>query len=268
MDTTVTDNISAVMSAVWTKLYATAPTGSVDPALWMGYGGAALALFLSVYGAYTAGAAAIAAVESSYFAFLEEFQDNDKYINMIDDEENGPLMHDFLTYYAWDLFILTGFIFWHVLFLIGMGALVSYYLLFKIQGYDTAAGTNYVDVTLGWKILLFGVLFGTADYLAGNALSYNQTNILKLVGFTPAVDTDDTYTIASVESAAGTTTTTTFVTQNVEIKKDFFAMQEILDYWGPLFIAQRLLQIGVPYMYVLYLEVPELMTVAMAIGFS
>tara|TARA_B110000305_G_C19302576_1_gene569899 strand:- start:961 stop:1080 length:120 start_codon:yes stop_codon:yes gene_type:complete len=39
----------------------------------MGYGGAALALFLSVYGAYTAGAAAIAAVESSYFAFLEEF---------------------------------------------------------------------------------------------------------------------------------------------------------------------------------------------------
>jgi len=73
MDTTVTDNISAVMSAVWTKLYATTPTGSVDPALWMGYGGAALALFLSVYGAYTAGAAAIAAVESSYFAFLEEF---------------------------------------------------------------------------------------------------------------------------------------------------------------------------------------------------
>jgi hypothetical protein len=76
MDTTVTDNISAVMSAVWTKLYATTPSGldyAVDPALWMGYGGAALALFLSVYGAYTAGAAAIAAVESSYFAFLEEF---------------------------------------------------------------------------------------------------------------------------------------------------------------------------------------------------
>jgi len=64
---------------------------------------------------------------------------------------------------------------------------------------------------LGWKILLFGLLFGTADYLAGDALSMNQTNILKLVGFTPAADTDDVYTIKSEESAAGTTTTTTFV---------------------------------------------------------
>ena len=42
----------------------------------MGYGGAALAMFLSAFGAYTTGAAAIAGIESSYFAFLEEFQDS------------------------------------------------------------------------------------------------------------------------------------------------------------------------------------------------
>lgn len=45
----------------------------VSGSLWMGYGGAALSLFLSVYGAYKAGAGAIAALEAGYFAFLEEF---------------------------------------------------------------------------------------------------------------------------------------------------------------------------------------------------
>lgn len=89
---------------------------------------------------------------------------------MIDDEENGALFHDFLTYYAWDLFILTGFVFWHVFFLIGLGFTVAFYLLYKIQAYDVAAAGD-PNVTLGWKILLFGTLFGTADYLAGYSLS-------------------------------------------------------------------------------------------------
>jgi len=78
MDSTVTDNISAILNTAWTYLYGSAPTFSastadqrVQPAIWMGYGGAALAIFLSVFGAYTAGATAIAGVESSYFAFLE-----------------------------------------------------------------------------------------------------------------------------------------------------------------------------------------------------
>jgi len=42
---------------------------------------------------------------------------------------------------------------------------------------------------------MFGMLFGTADYLAGHAISTNQDTVLKLVGFTPYADSDDTYTV-------------------------------------------------------------------------
>lgn len=91
---------------------------------------------------------------------------------------------------------------------------------------------------------------------------------MKLVGFTPTADSDDTYSKTSVDGAGGTTTTYSVVSQATEVKKDFFAMQEILDYWGPLFIAQRLLQLGVPYFYILYLEIPVLMVAAMVFGFA
>lgn len=104
-------------------------------------------------------------------------------------------MHDFLTYYAWDLFILNGFIFWHVFFLIVTGAGASLWLLLKIKTYDEEATAGDVEITLGWKLLMFGMLFGTANYLAGHAISTNSDTVLKLVGFTPYADSDDTYTV-------------------------------------------------------------------------
>lgn len=192
MDTTVTDNVSAIVNTVWTYLYGSTPSFGtpatadqrLQPAVWMGYGGAALAIFLSVFGSYSAGHSAIVGIEASYYAFLQEFQDNEKYEKIMDDEEYGPLMHDFLTYYAWDLFILNGFIFWHVFFLIGMGAGSSLFILYKIKGYDDGE-TSDVEITVGWKLLLFGMIFGSVDYLCGMAISDNQNNLMKLVGFTP-----------------------------------------------------------------------------------
>jgi hypothetical protein len=87
MDSTITDNISSILSTVWTYLYGSQPSFNaatadmrLQPAIWMSYGGAALSIFLSVFGAYTAGASAIAGIEESYWAFLSEFQDNDKFL--------------------------------------------------------------------------------------------------------------------------------------------------------------------------------------------
>lgn len=204
----------------------------------------------------------------SYFAFLEEFQDNDKYITELENDETGPLLHDFLTYYAWDIFILSSFIFWHVFFLIGTGAVAALTIYTKINTYSQAGDTQAVLLNKGWKLLLFGVLFGSVNLLAGNSVTVNQENILKLIGFTPAADSDDTYTKTTEETDAGVTTITTFVTQATEVKKNFFAISEILDYWGPLYIAQRILQIGLPYFYVLYLEVPVFMILLMIVLFS
>ena len=218
MDTAVSTNTGSVLNAVWTFLYGTTPTFStatadlrIDPGEWAGFGGAAIAAFLSIYGAYNAGASAIKAIEVSYFAFLEEFQDNDKYITELENDETGPLLHDFLTYYAWDLFILSSFMFWHVFFLIGTGAVAALTIYTKIIGYSAAGDSQPVLLNKGWRLLLFGVLFGSVNLLAGNSVTVNQENILKLVGFTPAADTDDSYSKTTEETDAGVTTITTFV---------------------------------------------------------
>lgn len=179
----------------------------------------------------------IKALEVSYFGFLEEFQDNDKYITELENDETGPLLHDFLTYYAWDLFILSSFMFWHIFFLIGTGAIVSATIYSKITTYVASSDTSAVKLNQGWRLLMLGVLFGSVNLLAGNSITFNQENIMKLVGFTPAADTDDTYTKTTEETDIGVTTISTWVSQATEVKKDFFAISEILDYWGPLYIA-------------------------------
>ena len=58
-------------------LYSNGSAPVLMPAQYLGYGGAALAFFLSVAGAYIAGASTIKQVENSFFSFLEDFQDND-----------------------------------------------------------------------------------------------------------------------------------------------------------------------------------------------
>lgn len=225
-------------------------------------------MILSIYGAYTAGHSVIKALEVSYFGFLEEFQDNDRYITELENDETGPLLHDFLTYYAWDLFILSSFMFWHIFFLIGTGAIASGTIYSKITTYVASSDSSAIKLNQGWRLLILGVLFGSVNLLAGNAITFNQENIMKLVGFTPTMDTDDIYTKTTEETEEGVTTISTFVTQNIEIKKNFFAMSEILDYWGPLYIAQRILQLGLPYFYVMYLEVPVFMVFVFILLFS
>lgn len=98
MDTTVETNILGVMNTMWTYFFGSVPTAwnysngtaaKIMPAQYMGYGGAALAFFLSVAGAYIAGSTTIKQVENSFFSFLEDFQDNDNYIALMDDKDMG-----------------------------------------------------------------------------------------------------------------------------------------------------------------------------------
>lgn len=144
MDSTIETNISNLLTTMWDYFYGSFPssnfpkyangsTAFIQVAEGFGYSGAGLSFFLSLAGAYIAGSKAIKEVENSFFTFLEDFQDNDDYLDMIEDEEKGPSFGDFLTIYAVDLAIVTIAVFWHVVFLIGMGFTASFLIFFKLK---------------------------------------------------------------------------------------------------------------------------------------
>lgn len=71
---------------------------------------------------------------------------------------------------------------------------------------------------------------------------------------------DDTSITKSVFSSEdGDVTTITSVTQNTETKKDFFAMNDVMNLWANLFFFQRTLQMSLPFAYILLLETAVVM---------
>ena len=111
-----------------------------------------------------------------------------------------------------------------------------------------------IPVTNGWKLLLFGTLFGSTDYVAGLAISVNKATINRMVGFAPRdIEVVTTRTTSNRDSAGGVTQTAT-ITAISDRKKDFFAMSEMLKYWQVLFYSQRFLQKVLPYVYLIVLE--------------
>ena len=87
----------------------------------LGFAGACLAAFLSIAGVFTAASSVIQELDVSYFSFLEDFQDNDDYIALMDDDVKNQQMSDFLTINALDTWVMMAAIFAHCAFLLGMG---------------------------------------------------------------------------------------------------------------------------------------------------
>merc|ERR1719230_1891700 len=221
MDSTIKTNIFGVLSTVATYFYGSTPAASYYSGLsqksdFMGYTGAALAFFLSVGGAYQVGESVITTVEESFWSFLEDFQEDadGTYIALLQDPDLGPQFDDFLTYYGWDFAILTAVNFWHMAFLIGMSIWTAQLIFSKIGEYDRSYGTNAIPNNNGFKLLLFGFIYGAIDYAAGVALSVNQETILKMMSFSPQGGSYTTSTQTTTSDAnAGTTTTTTSITK-------------------------------------------------------
>lgn len=44
-------------------------------------------------------------------------------------DENGKEFSAFLTTYAWDLFVMTLVVFWHIAFVLGMGIFEAFWIL-------------------------------------------------------------------------------------------------------------------------------------------
>lgn len=87
----------------------------------MGYSGSTLAFFFSIAGAYIAGSKLMSSTEYGFFSFLDDFENDGNYLNMVDDQDNGPAFHKFLEDFGWYQLLLELISFWHVFFIIAMG---------------------------------------------------------------------------------------------------------------------------------------------------
>ena len=108
--------------------------------------------------------------------------------------------------YANYQFMLASLSFWHVYFIIAMGATTSVLIWYKIRTLEGADGATYIELSYAWLTFLVGCLVGFTNYMAAQALTVNQETILKLTGFTPTADTDDSTTKEVVETDEGKTT--------------------------------------------------------------
>lgn len=170
----------------------------------------------------------------------------------MDDPDKDQAFKNFLVAYALDIAVMMLAAFWHVFFIIMMGLTTSAWLFNKINTWNKDLATNEViSVNDGWKLLLFGIIMGATDYLAGLALSVNKESILKMVGFTATLDTE---TSAHMTTVVGGTTTVITISEEEERKKNWFDLYEVMENWNLLFLSQRALQIGLPYAYLGMIE--------------
>lgn len=160
------------------------------PAKLLGYGGASLAAFLSIAGAVDVCSTVIKALEANFWGVLEQYQDeynDDSTWGIIKDEELGNQFGNFLTVYGVDTLLLTVAVFWHALFLIVVGLAGAYLLFSKTEAYavnnTSYAANNDISINVGFQLFAFGALVGAMDYVAGLAMSYNQTTIMNMLSF-------------------------------------------------------------------------------------
>lgn len=98
-------------------------------------------------------------------------------------------------------------------------------------------------------------MYGATNYMAAIGLSVNNDTILRMTGFLSADDSDTTIEkTVNKDIDGGEITTITNVTQGTEVKKNFFAMYEVMNIWGSLWFFQQTLQMSLPFLYIFMLE--------------
>jgi hypothetical protein len=90
----------------------------------------------------------------------------------------------------------------------------------------------------GFNLFLWGFMFGLVDYIAATGLTVNQDTILAMTGFLSKADTDGEIVKSTEQTDAGLVTTTTSTEFNIELKKNFFAMNDVMSIWPDLFFVQ------------------------------
>ena len=278
MDYTVTSNVDYRLKYMWTYIMSTAFSSGtftgisrVMPAKILGYGGAGLATLLSVSGAITCGSTVMSNLQASFFAVLEDYQDNDSW-NIIDDENESEEFGNFITVYAFDTAILMLAAFWHVAYLVGMGIVASFLIFNKINTYSNDSTYSYggtdIPVNFGFQLFAFGALLGAVDYLGGIALTYDSQSLLNMLSFFDKTKTSVTTISTTTVDAEGSSVFTKTANKYGYRKKDLFTLYDMQGNWGNLFWSQRLLQMVQPYVYIAMIEIAVAIVFALTLVFG
>ena len=187
MDSTLVGYIEGIVTDAFVKrlssLFAGTTNTSVAGYQLLGYIGAISAFVFSLVGAYNTGAIGVQKLEEDFFAFIAEYQDNsaDKYIEAMDEDELGTALSNFLTFYAFDVFMLTIAVFWHIMFTLGSGMTACLIILIRMlqldglilnSDWNNTSVTN-VDIFKGWKLFMYGTIVGLVNWLISSGLSVN-----------------------------------------------------------------------------------------------
>lgn len=224
---------------------------SIGPTDFLGYAGAAFVFLVSLIGALETAGQTLVSIEESFNVWLGGYQDGN-YKELLKDAEKSEAMEQFLVAFTWDIVFYAMASFWHASFTILIGWITAVYIFFKMA---PLANTNS-NVVNGFKLMLFGVLIGTIDYLGGNATKNNMGTVLKSMGFleTTSADTSETDDITLTYTSGTLTTTTTLGADETDVTLDYEKLMYMQDKWFNFFAIQRGVQLLSPYLLMFIIE--------------
>lgn len=98
-----------------------------------------------------------------------------------------------------------------------------------------------MKMVYGFKLMLFGVLIGTIDYMGGNSTKNNMEYVLKSMGFLEHSYevTDEVEKVTLTHTVSGVSTVTNIATDEVDPTLDYEKLMYMQDKWFNFFAIQR-----------------------------
>ena len=100
------------------------------------------------------------------------------YDEILKDAEKSDAIQTFLTAFTWDIVFYAMASFWHAFFTMSGGWITALFIMYFKSNAEVDELMIY-----GFKLMLFGVLIGTVNYMGANAIKGNMASVLMSMGF-------------------------------------------------------------------------------------
>ena len=155
---------------------------------------------------------------------------------------------------------------WHVWFLILAGLLNAFELFDKMKSYDfiEAQGTD-IPISYGFKIMSYGVVVGSVNYVGGVFFKNYTEAMFKLVSFFPSLSlwqTTKSITHTTVDYSGYETRTK--VSQKLkEVKRDFFELGALKDDLPIVYYLLHFLGLVCPFLIIAQAEIASITAITL-----
>lgn len=111
----------------------------------------------------------------------------------------------------------------------------------KMSTWEGTSADENVTIYNGWKAMLFGVILGSLDYMAGNVTKNLTESVMLSLGFaTHEYDSmASAITTTTITNPTGVTSTFTATAETAEVDYDFAKLLKMQDKWFNFFALQR-----------------------------